>query len=114
MAFGIGNWPNSHNIQFLLQHDSRNIRLIPRNFPRRRYFRTARATFYMPLQFSGGTIGLFLGASLVSFIEAAFWIYRVTESRPSIYEAINSFLIDFQGIKRLLGNILSPSKVSPE
>ena len=31
------------------------------------------------ISYAGGTIGLFLGASFVSFIEIVFWIYRVRE-----------------------------------
>ena len=27
----------------------------------------------------GGTIGLFLGASIVSVVEAAFWVYKVSQ-----------------------------------
>ena len=30
-----------------------------------------------PVKFSGGTIGLFMGMSFVSVIEAIYWIYRV-------------------------------------
>ena len=29
---------------------------------------------------TGGTIGLFLGASIVSVVEAGFWIYKVSSS----------------------------------
>ena len=31
----------------------------------------------LQLHSTGGTIGLFLGASIVSVAEAAFWIYKV-------------------------------------
>ena len=32
------------------------------------------------LKFTGGTIGLFLGMSIVSVVEAIYWIYRVSHS----------------------------------
>ena len=36
-----------------------------------------KVRLYNMLHSTGGTIGLFLGASIVSVVEAAFWIYKV-------------------------------------
>ena len=56
------------------------------------------------IKFTGGTIGLFLGMSIVSVIEALYWIYRVW--KVSRLEPIRNFalFLELQAIKRMVKN----------
>ena len=63
---------------------------------------------------TGGTIGLFLGASIMSVVEAGFWIYKVSALRYKC--EVNLILIVIvlhyhQGAKRVLRMRVGKSRV---
>ena len=45
----------------------------------------------MSRKFSGGTIGLFTGMSLMSIAEALYWVYKVTVINNKIMIILNLF-----------------------